>query len=276
MGGHGDSIVAWDRATDRFSVYDRELTLQRTYSSQIPRDLAAGQVVRGLFSDGRVVRSTDESFVTRTETMGVHRPVLATYVHGPRGEIVATPGPFRGRQLSAHTSRRTGRTMLLPVPLGDRTIFGVGGDHLVVADTEVGDVRFYAGGEELTAVLRPNVEAAPATDSARAAEIDQLLEPLPNDDLRERMRPEFESLASPTELPWITTLIVDAQGRAWARLTTSGGVWAVFDPAAGWLANVVVPEGEILEIGRDYIVLLERNALGVESVALHRIRGGSG
>lgn len=206
MGRYGDSLLTWDRGADRFTVYDRDLQVARTYLAGVPSSQAPSQVVRGVLADGHVIRSTGESFVPPISSPGIVRPPLSSYLQAPTGEIVASLGPFPGTQISVHSSDATGRQLRLPVPLGDRTIMAVGADNLLVADSESREVKVLSGGQVLVRIYRPNLDPRPASESDVRAEIERLIEPIPSDGLREAMRGEFETIPVPDNLPWVSAL----------------------------------------------------------------------
>jgi sugar lactone lactonase YvrE len=62
---------------------------------------------------------------------------------------------------------------------------------------------------------------------------------------------------------------VDQQGHIWIDATPTGesGIWTVIDPSGRWLGNVELPRtGELLAIGEDYLLVLTRDELQVESI----------
>jgi hypothetical protein len=91
------------------------------------------------------------------------------------------------------------------------------------------------------------------------------------------MPPEFEWLhgAEPPEMrnaPAIDRLLVDSEGMLWVR---SGGAdqmgvprWFVFD-GAGVLRHSLRSELDPQQIGNDYVLTVERDVLGVETVAIY-------
>jgi hypothetical protein len=108
----------------------------------------------------------------------------------------------------------------------------------------------------------------------------------------------FSSSTAAATLPAYQTLRVDSDGNLWVEhqrfnmlpvvrsvLFWSGGMpddpavenrWSVFDPEGKLLGDVITPTGlEISQIGRDWMLGMWTDTLGVQHVRLHRIRKSS-
>jgi hypothetical protein len=96
------------------------------------------------------------------------------------------------------------------------------------------------------------------------------------EDYLERPRPE--------RLPVFTDLVVDAMGHLWVERyrprygnidplwETGPREWDVFDSGGRWIGTVLVPDRvRVREIGRDYVLGVWRDELGVEFVRTYEM-----
>ena len=72
-------------------------------------------------------------------------------------------------------------------------------------------------------------------------------------------------------------IFLDLEGNLWAEqapslLAEEPQRFLVLDPAGRWLGETVTPDITPLEIGNDYLIGLQRDELGVESVGVWAIR----
>lgn len=91
-------------------------------------------------------------------------------------------------------------------------------------------------------------------------------------------------------VPAFSQFIVDRANRLWVRtpelrdapragqlnsMPLVPSAWSVFDRNGAWLCNVTLPaNSQPLEIGADYVLAVARDADGLETVVLYRLRGG--
>ncbi len=75
--------------------------------------------------------------------------------------------------------------------------------------------------------------------------------------------------------PFFDALLIDATGHVWVREPSVGSgtrSWLVFDPSGIWLGTISVQANlKITDVGRDYVLGVYRDELGVESVRLYRL-----
>lgn len=81
-------------------------------------------------------------------------------------------------------------------------------------------------------------------------------------------------LPLPSDLPHIARIHVDPSGMIWAeRFRLAWETAPVFDiltPDGAWLTTIELPAGrEVLDVGTDYVLVLNRNELDVESIELY-------
>jgi hypothetical protein len=76
----------------------------------------------------------------------------------------------------------------------------------------------------------------------------------------------LDALPTPETYPAFRSMHVDLEGFLWVRTFIDG--WAVFDTDGVWLGNVELDDLSPLEIGRNYVLGVARDALDVERVVL--------
>ena len=81
----------------------------------------------------------------------------------------------------------------------------------------------------------------------------------------------------PDRIPAISELLVDPDGNIWARRFVlpgrTGHRWGVFNPDGGFRGHLTLPSGlHVMDIGREHVLGLGHDSLGVAQVRLHRLR----
>lgn len=92
----------------------------------------------------------------------------------------------------------------------------------------------------------------------------------------ERVRRTFSITGPPRRLPAFESAHVDPSGSLWVVRREYGSGFMRFadiiSPSGGWMRRVRLPtRGEVLDIGESTVVLLVRDALGVEAIQVHSI-----
>jgi len=146
----------------------------------------------------------------------------------------------------------------------------------VISDGVKPEVRWIDREGETQRIFRIDAMPVPVSDGM----IDQYLSQQSTADFagseRDWLR-EAEEIPFPDVLPWFDRLMVDSQGLLWARMflwkRNQRSRWVVFRSDGKALGVAEAPSDlEILYIGREYVLGLRRDYLGVEYVARHRLR----
>lgn len=140
-------------------------------------------------------------------------------------------------------------------------LFGFGGtDRFVYSPSDPFELRWFVE-EELRTIVRREVEA------------------IPLDELHSQQPPPLSDLHQ--SAPPIVEILMDRQGMAWVRPAVADGWptvdWEVYDMDGHRLGYVRVPtDMEVLDVGRESIVVVERDSLDVERVTVYPLsRGGA-
>jgi len=91
-----------------------------------------------------------------------------------------------------------------------------------------------------------------------------------------QMRQRLEATTRPSQLPFYSEATVDLTGNLWVRGFEVPDVitpdWDVFDAAGNWVTTLPLPERfRPMQIGADWILGVQRDEDGVESVVLRRL-----
>jgi hypothetical protein len=90
------------------------------------------------------------------------------------------------------------------------------------------------------------------------------------------LRQNLDRSSRPARLPFFSESKLDEVGNLWVRGFEVSGVitpdWDVFDTSGTWITTLEVPERfRPMQIGTDWILGVQRDDDGVESVVLRRL-----
>lgn len=216
---------------------------------------AAAWIVQGPRGDGPV--SPDRMRLARFETDG-----------DPRDSLGSLDGMWRESRSPLPFSPHFAGTLV-----GDTVFFGNGADGVIYA------VR--PNGETLRSFRAP----LPANNVAQAWS-----------DLRARLDSaalarlgDVEDLPEANSIPLFSDLVSDRAGRVWVKRydpgvdshwlgrPRTGGEWWALSTAGEVLGRLDVPEGlRLMDITEQYLAGLTKDEMGVERVAVYRLRPGRG
>lgn len=206
-------------------------------------------------------------------TFGVYRPTPPD--RAADGSIEATvtwlPVVVRHRFVGFDWPNGPVPRTMTPLTLGERTLVLVSADRVWSVNTATGALRAYDGsGNEVVSTsvgIEPEPFEAASLDTHRA----QLLAKA------ERSMDSLRAIATtdpdilPATMPLIDAAFAGADGELWLRLLDLDGRnpqrFVIVDRSGKPAARTTVGRGlDIQHIGRDFILAIERDSLGVESV----------
>ena len=274
----GDSIVTWDRGLNRITVFAPTGAYARDFRPTLTENPMSLEL-KGALSNGRFLLARGASFISAVGKEGVQRQPITGWVIDSTGVERSSIGPLPGEAVFLKPATSPpGATIRMPVLLGASTFFAAREDAVHVVDTDAFAVRTYRPDGTLVAIARRPFTRPAVQPADIAAAIDAALEGLPPvKEIRDGMRAGFEDVPPPELLPAIAALRVDDDGDIWVRVGASpsakDATWTVFDPRGRWLGDVALPASlDILEVGDDYIVTLDRDDLDVERVRVFGLR----
>jgi hypothetical protein len=277
-----DSLVAYDRALFRISVFDNEGVFGRAIQLSSPGRTWSTALVTP-FADGTFLIAVNPPFAPAAE-QGVHRTPGAVLRLSSTGEVLDSVTSVLGAEIA------TGQLNGAPAVVGQ--VFGRSGsvsahvDRVVVADG--GPVEYEVRSSDGRLVMRVRLAVVPrpltsAEIEAWMREREVRAAQQSNPEMLALERALLSLLQFPETYPGIAALFVDAAGNVWAEQHRLAGElyldaseivrrYRVFDAEGRHIGGMSLPAGtEPLEIGRDWILLRALDDLGVEYVRLHRL-----
>ena len=273
----GDSLLIYDRAARRFTLYSSNENGFRTFSGQVGVGRLAGA------SGTRVVMVSARGplllpgvaygpFVTDLEVRLVDvaqetSDIMATTPY----QQVRTPNPIEG-----------GPPYIMLAPFTYTPAVAVDRDGFLLTTPREPSVLEYSWTGELRRIIRllePRNEVTEAEfRTAIDRRVDRMVEAAGSASAERAIRRAFDGLEPPEAEPTFQSLVVDDEGWLWAQTYQESPddavTWLLFDPDGRGRGSVVMPEGlSVSSISRDYVLGVWRDEFDVEYVRLHRIDG---
>ena len=274
----GDSLAAYQFFPPTFTVFDKQGKYQRTTSVNLSNSRPLG-----IADDGSLFAI--KGAVTRfARPEGVVRDSLILLRAVPQQPLWDSIGTYSGNEM---LYQRAGNSFRVTLPLFPRqTDIFVQGDRFYVAENHAYNIRKYRLDGQLEMIVRRNVQPVPVREEhvralltiALERESDPETRRVQERALRETL-PQTLPTLGPRSTEWgppVTSAIrIDAIGNLWVleyRVPGSDRLprWSVFDSGGILLGDVEYPVGFVpLDIGRDYVLGMWRDADDVEHVQLY-------
>ena len=294
--GPGDSLLVSDFLARRVSVLDRDARFARSFSlggnagGMMP---TGGRiefaVPQGWFADGSVVGVT-MSFAMNQAQQGAYRDTVSALRYGPDGAVRDTIARLPGAEMEQMTMSMGGQSFSapMPVPLGRQSVTAAQGDLFYLAKNTAWEIEVRQLDGRLLRLIRIMADPRPlrSADIAahRKAQLDQMaampaMRSMP-EAIKTQLTARIEQARYPATLPFVSSLLVDAEGQLWAQEVPLPGndraTYAVFDQSGRLLARVTMPEDfRATSIGTDAVYGVWKDADDVEHVRAYRLRKGA-
>lgn len=289
----GDSVVAVDGATLRFSVFGPDGDLAREFSVEPEpghptgiRAVAMGEAGVGVFRE--------VGFAEKLAPGVLRLPGSAFRLDWGGTRAVDFPGSFPGGAIFVLTDG------MGTLPLGPDLFLAGDADGFHVGDGERAEVRAYAPDGRLARLVRWATVPRPVSEAMRAewteAQSASMREQGMPEEAVAKQRQFQERVPFPEHLPVHRDLVVDEGGHLWVRRYRTGlssdtptswqgktvgpdaplaerpSDWWVFAPDGEWLGSVTTPPGLRVEVvTTDAVWGVHTDALGVETVRRHAL-----
>lgn len=157
-----------------------------------------------------------------------------------------------------------------PHPAGRATVFALHNEQVYMGSGERFEVEVRRLDGGVASLLRGPLISLELTDSIKSAYLEARVQRV-GPERRAAVRREVESLEWPSSVPAYTDLRVDPEGIVWLKAYRVSSEeperWSLLAPDRGYLGDLTFSKGRtLLEIGADYVLLLQRDDLDVESV----------
>lgn len=266
-----EGFVAFD-LNWQMNVYARDGTFLEKTTLRTPVGVTPYEVACD--PHGHVLMLSWGRDATEGPTEGFYQAHDELLLTTPDGTIEAE----LGRRLA---SERIGsRFGSRPHPAGRATVFALNQDRVFVGSGERFEVEVRELDGSLQSLLRGPPIPLEVTDSVKA-EILQARLAEGSVERHAEIRNDHAEWEWPQSLPAYTALQVDSEGIVWLRAysadPSSPEIWSLIDPEHGYLGDLALqPRQELLEAGRDYILVLTRSELDVERVEKYELLRGGG
>lgn len=279
----GDSIVAWDAALQRLSVFSPAGDLVR--SVRPARSLGFFPQVKGLLSDGRVVMASSAAPARISESrVQVRRDSSAFRILAPHGGVSEIRGRFLGTEMVTIADPAAG-LLVRPLPFGRQTVTATHGARLYVGTADRFEIAAYEPATSLRMLVRADRERAPVTREDIRAYRQTLVTVGADAQVERHQAKVLEQVPYPKVMPAFSGLEVDSDGNLWVEEPqkpgdTAGSTWVVLSSDGRARGTIRLPHGlAVKQIGRDWIlgvVLDEDHREIVRLYQFSRTGGGRG
>ena len=279
----GDTLVVWDPGTSRLSWFEPTAGFVRT--RVVDRAKIAGvdpgfsNGLAGVLTDGRLlIQMVEPRGGTPQPT--VYRPVLGFGVLSMDLTTFDILGWYGGEERILLETERGPRTM--PVLNARMTLHTVASHRsaICVGDQAVAAVACWGWLGRDRVEFRWPAMSRGLTESESESLRDGFRLGLGRRYTPEGQEQVLRDLPVMEAAPFFDQLLIDSTDHLWVFTRTSPENGEplqafVFNAERGLVASVALPGHRVLEIGSDYVVALERDHLGVESIAVYPLsRGG--
>ncbi len=262
----GDTIVAWDARGRRISWYDGA-SGGAVRSVALPRSPA--YLIVGVFDDGQLLV---RPFLTRPGRSGpgeMVRPEAAFAVTRPGTGALDTI--FRLPVRPTYTGL-DGVASLQPFTV--EPAVAVRGEVVWAGSGDTGEVVRYRGDGSVELILRlpdgGEVDAA-AVETFRGQDLDGR-----RGADRIQRKALLQEMPFPRTFPAFDELRVDDRGRLWVRRYPRPGAdrrhWVVFDVTGDPVGAVDLPDGRLLDLAGDRVLVVRPGEAGTDRLLVYRVR----
>jgi hypothetical protein len=273
----GDTLVVVDNQLRRISlIHPEEGFLE---SVRISDELGGGGFPRGMFIDRTLVLGGGFYFSSdggMELSSGFSRRETSYLSAGLDGELATDFGAFPGSEFFMQVRSQGGGAITMAarlIPFGKFAMQAVGPDRFFYGSGDSWEVQVYNTEGQLQRLIRMARNPVPVRDTDLEAMIEEEIAESGDPSQAPEIRAGYEEMPVPEFLPAFAGLHADALGFLWVEAYRmpgdDGPVFEILDPGGSLVGRATLPPGsDILEIGLDYILLLQRDELEVEYVRL--------
>lgn len=233
----GDSLLLWDPRLNRATVLDGRGEFGRTLRIEADRRFPPIVLLEDRFSDGSLLAMAGPPNVEERETgRWAVLPLLHVSAAGEVSDAIS--------DVPLHVCE-AGEDDCAAQYKEYRAVWTAGGDGLHYARPDRWEIlALDLDGREVARTRGPPAEA--------------------------RRRGETDGTG---DVPAYTDLLLDPDGRLWAKAGGEGDTWFVFDRSGEYAGRVEMPEGlEVHQVGADFVLGVERDDFDVEQVKLYGLQ----
>lgn len=279
VGTHADSILVWDAALERLTVFDSRGTLAR--STQFPPAGGSFPTVAGVFADGSLLLASGADPAAAAKQEGTAWRADTHLVRiSPGGQIIDTLATVPSQERYSYRSRDGMGQTVEDLPFGRRTVFAVRGDGVVLGTGEAYSIRQVDTTGNQRELVRRDWTPRPVSPAdvkdywAKMVTIGGRSRP-------DEAQAQRSKIPYPATLPPYDALVVDARGALWIKDAQAPegwddpDLWRVYSADGAPLATVELPARVRPQaIGDDWILGTALDDADRETVRLYRYSRG--
>jgi hypothetical protein len=270
----GDTLVVWEGNFGRITSFDttgvvvglRHLDLERLGATL--RFGGRAQLVHPLVDGSLIAQASPRTPTANEIPLGqIYRNPLA-YVRVREDYSADTLGWYGGMEVSYPSFPGMPVFPLFPA----MSSVAASRDPLLlfVSNGDETGIRVFDSNGRLVRIVRRDVPPLAITPEEREWRLTEMA----GAEGKRAYEARVNEFAHQTYRPDMTVIVVDLHNHIWAlegEHSGGWGRWNLFDPAGTWLGAVQLPSMRILEIGSDYVLGLQWDDLGVQSVHEYRL-----
>ena len=271
----GDSLLAYDRALNRISYFDRAGVFLRSVSLQ-PLQVNTVPRFGGRFNDGSLLVTAERVFTSQNvERNGIVRDPVLYLRYDSEGRLADTLTSLPGTEYVV----RVGDLGLITtnLPAGKRSLHVLDDDRLFVGTNDAYEIRVLGPDGSLHLIVRKAHEQVSLPRSRLERFLDSVLAAdVEDDNLRRQLRQMFADVPLPETVPAFASLTVDTDGDLWVKESafpdTETNRWTVFGVDGVLLAQVdMLPRFTPHHVGADFVLGVWTDEFEVEYVRLYEL-----
>lgn len=275
VGTHADSILVWDAALERLTVFDPRGTLAR--STQFPAVGGSFPSVVGMFPDGSLLLASgaDQAAAAKQEGTAWRGDTHLVRI-APGGQILDTIATVPSQERYSYRSRDGMGQTVEDLPFGRRTVMAVRDDAVVVGTGEAYSIREV----DTAGIQRGLVQREWTPRPVSSADVRDYWAKMVTIGGRSRpgeVQAQRDKIPYPATLPPYDALVIDAGGALWIkdaqppRGWDDPDLWRVYSPDGAPLATVELPARVRPQaIGNEWILGTALDDAERETVRLYR------
>jgi len=269
----GDSLAVWDGTQGRLTVYDSAGVLGRMLRPPIATGYAPD--VAALFADGGMMAQAGSNARAMLSRSGLYPDSAAFTALAADGLPLRTLGRFAaGEVYIVHQGSGVGWSTL---PFGRELLHAGAPDAFYLADSGTNRITVWTPSGRLLRTLEGPFAPRAVSGADRRRLRRERLEEIADPARRAVFARGLDEAPVPRRTPAMGAIAVDADGRLWvqefARPGSDDARWAVLGADGRVAARVRLPRRWwIYEIGRDYLLVGDRDENDVERVKLFALR----
>lgn len=275
----GDSLWAYDRGTERVSVFAADGSLARSITLVGSGNLPSPRPL-GVFADRTLLA---RAFTTAYFEPGEEvRRDLDLYLRlGPTGTVLDTLGRLPGNE---HYLRASDDGLAdFRVPFARASVVAVAPRAVYFGAAETWEIARYSMDGRLERLIRLARDPRPATSEALDRLLAEYQRQAPTEGARQGLEAWIDRVPAPPTMPAYSELRLDAEGNLWVEdyrppfEEDAPPRWSVFDSEGRLLGTTTLPRRFTpYEIGSDFVLGRGVDEMDAEYVELYNLRKPNG